>query len=548
MSLLTTISIFIAIAIPFVVACIVIFRKKEYATTVDEFFTEGGNQKKVSFLDTSLAYAFQIAAISLFAFWGFQYGFWTIWVPIFWGCGYFLLRWFVQKDYIKDFIQGKAGETIHGLLNDHYKLRLIAILAAFASVLGLSGTAFFEAEFTATVISTVVTQESSSALALMLFLAFVAFALMYITIGGMRTIVKTDHHQLKWAYKGLLFFFGGVLGLVFAHGHVWAAGILFGLSFAAMLYLYFRSFKQAQTILAEDTSYKRTLIGGMTLFVVGSLLFGWQFFDAATFVKQDTFGSFMSGINFGSPLILGIPTLISLAVANISWQLIDVSGWQRMSSIRNDANFSDTLSKALKFIGVYSPVTWVFAIFLGVAIRLIAVEGGDAYNSLSDLLVYFITSDNFMLIGLVVVMIFTLMLIMFSTLDTLVFGISFTAQKDIFGTSWASKLANVKWGTIILTTVLLAIYLFVRTRVSGIDSILYTFYSFQLALFPTIIFALLKKSTNKWAALFSILLGICTPVMIVILGYSPYMFSPLFTMLVAFIVYILIDKLCRNSH
>jgi len=536
--------IIIAIAIPLILACYTLFKMKETSETSDEFHTKGGNLTNREFLDTSLSYAYQIAAISLFAFWGFHYGFWVIWVPVFWGVGYFLLRWFNKKGYVQRFMNN-SEETIHGLLSNHYRLRSIAVLAAFTSVLGMAGTAFFEAEFTANIINDTMIGGDTS-FSLLLFLLFVGFALTYIILGGKNAIVKTDHLQLKIGYVGFTLFFGGIVGLVFTYGHIVTGSIIFAVSLILLVFLYFY-FKKIDLDLNKDKSYHWALTLGVIGFVLGAGLSVYFFFDSNTDTKDYPLGIFFANIGFANVFVLGFP-LISLLIANVCWQLIDVSSWQRMTSMRNSQDFQNNLGKALKFIGIYSPITWMFAIFLGMCIKLIAVNFGDAYNPLSELLVSFVSSGHIWQTVLVVVMVLTLILIMFSTMDSILIAISFTAQKDMMPKSHSENQKNIKWGTAILTVILLIAYLLVRTRVSGIDGILYTFYSFQLALVPSIVGALLNKSTNKFAALGSIILGIATPIVVPFLGLEPYEWTPLLTVAISTITYVLINLIYKNER
>ena len=73
----------------------------------------------------------------------------------------------------------------------------IAIIAAIASMIGLSGTAFFEAEFTSDIIAATVAKDIPY-LNHYIFLFFVLIALFYIVRGGLKTVIETDKLQLKF--------------------------------------------------------------------------------------------------------------------------------------------------------------------------------------------------------------------------------------------------------------------------------------------------------------------------------------------------------------
>ncbi|MBL7074925.1 hypothetical protein ISS37_06780 [candidate division KSB1 bacterium] len=152
------------------------------------------------FLNTTVAYAYQIAAISLFASWGYIYGFWTIWVAVFWFLGFFLLKKLNDYDLLKKYIQSESTLSIHGFLAKKYKSGNVARIAAIASMLGLSGTAFFEAEFTSNIIISAVNTTQGQSLFMLLFFIFVVVALIYIVVGGFKAVVETDRIQLSFGF------------------------------------------------------------------------------------------------------------------------------------------------------------------------------------------------------------------------------------------------------------------------------------------------------------------------------------------------------------
>ena len=67
-------------------------RRIGWVSTTREYFLADKRVNNNDFVDTTVAYGYQIAALSLFASWGYVYGFWTIWVPVFWAIGYQVLR------------------------------------------------------------------------------------------------------------------------------------------------------------------------------------------------------------------------------------------------------------------------------------------------------------------------------------------------------------------------------------------------------------------------------------------------------------------------
>jgi len=542
--------IFIIVIVPIIMSIISLFSIKSLPKTIDDFFTAGGNLKEESFIDTSVAYAYQIAAISLFTFWGFEYGFWTIWVPIFWGLGYFILKYFSKKGYISKFISQYEGDTIHGLLNKHYGLSWIAVLAGISSMLGLGGTAFFEAEFTSNIIINLLDRngaigESGATYTLLLFILFVTIAIFYIIIGGQKAIVKTDIIQLKAGFILFMCFLGGILGLGFSMGYTTSSLILFISSIIFIICLFFL-FKNMSKKLFGLPKLNITFLVGVIVLILSYIL-GSQVSTTKN-ITIDNLDIFVTNYKMSNVFILGFPALISLLIANAVWQLVDVSNWERISSIRSRENFEEKLTLTLNYIGIYSPITWMLAIILGMGLKLVAYNQTDSYNVLSNVLVQLINGELFLIV-ISLAMLACMTLVMFSTLDSLILAISFTVQKDIFGLkNNSSGLFKFKLGTILITISLLIFYLFARTYVSEIDSILYTFYAFQIGLLPTVYYALTAKSNNKIAAVASMITGIITPIIVFYVGLSPYDWTAFITFIVTFISFFSINILTSNER
>lgn len=520
----------------------------------DEFYTGSGELTEKQFCDTSLAYAYQVAAISLFTFYGAQYGFWTILIPIFWGCGYFLLRHIVKRGAVKNFIEQNGSETIHGLLGGHYnKFKWIAPIAGLTSVLGLSGTAFFEAEYTASSITRTLTlsqNTSLSAITLLLFVLFVACTLTYIIAGGEKAVVKTDHWQLKGAYLGFMLFLGGIIGILFSRGYQWTPWIISGASVFLQVIL-IRLLKGGNLTSGTKSEYKNILIGGLTIFLLGIGLGYWSKFDLNihTSIRELSWSDFTQTHQICSPLVLGL-SLISLFVSNVCWQLVDVSNWQRISSMRKAEKFEQSLSDSLKFLGLFSPISWTFAIFLGMGIKLILPTTLSSEMPLIDLLSSMANSENIILMILSFGMMLSLVFIMFSTLDSLIIGISFTAHKDIMP-GMSRKMSSIKTGTLLITSGLFILYVLARNCIKEVDDILYTFYAFQLGLVPSILYALFSKKdkAHPQAALWSIIFGILTPISILFLFQaSPVIWSPASTVIVSSIVFFIVHYATKKYN
>ena len=238
-----------------------------------EFFLADKKIKSNEFLDTTVAYAYQIAAISLFASWGYVYGIWTIWVPIFWGLGFWFLKILNDKGVLNKYVKSSSTLSIHGFLAKKYRSKRVAQIAAFASLLGLSGTAFFEAEFTSNIIISASAPNNNLHLFLALFLIFVLVALIYIIVGGFKAVVATDKVQLSLGFISISLFIVLTYIKVINNGYLYTGLILFLLSFSSLLFLnvLYGKFKDINSEIFPKR-LSPTLFISLAIFVLGGII------------------------------------------------------------------------------------------------------------------------------------------------------------------------------------------------------------------------------------------------------------------------------------
>ncbi len=149
---------------------------------------------------STVAYGLQMAAIVLFAQWGYYYGYWALIVPFAWGLGFGLL-WLVAPKFGGFF---EITKTLHGFIAGHHgKSRLVACIAALATVLGLGGALFAELNYVASAITLSVESTGGNFLRYLLMGLFLFVALAYVLPGGFRAVVSTDKRQLPVSYIGI---------------------------------------------------------------------------------------------------------------------------------------------------------------------------------------------------------------------------------------------------------------------------------------------------------------------------------------------------------
>src|SRR5579859_4058699 len=172
-------------------------RKDSRADSLDDFFIYNRNVNAKDFANTTVGYSLQMAALFLFADWGIRYGFGALWVPIFWGIGFFLLNFAIPKfDY---FIS--QNWTLHGYLKNRFNSRALQWVAAMATIIGLWGTMMVEIDYATQIYQPFFPTKIGLFL---LGMAFLAFGFVYIALGGYKAEVNTERVQVPVAYATLL--------------------------------------------------------------------------------------------------------------------------------------------------------------------------------------------------------------------------------------------------------------------------------------------------------------------------------------------------------
>jgi len=476
------------------------------AKSISDFFLNDRKMDSSDFINTTVSYGYQVAAISLFAYWGFTYGFWTIWVPIFWAAGFYILRYLNDNDYLDLFYNNHAGNTLHGFLGHQYNYKELGRLAGLTSILGLSGTAFFEADFTSKLISNAAFSNNFWWY-IGIFIFFVFIVLIYIIYGGLKTIVITNKVQLS---LGFIFFNAFVVFIfikIIFDGFLYSGFILYTLGFLSVfiLNLLYPKFKRYHPANFKK-SYSTPLVISLSFYIIGAVYVLFSLTYNGIVIK-DSYHDFFMTQNFCNILSLGWVPLISLLLANALWQIVDVSNWQRMAAINDTMVKKEEISRTLTFIGYYSAITWIIAILFGMGLKYYLSSITDASLALQEFTQKYFLSQNIFEFIFIISFFFSLIFIMLSTLDSLISAISYTTYYDVIYQR-QKKLSGARIWTFIYTIVFLLLYILIRLKVNKVDDILYTFYSFQLALFPCIIVLFFNLKFHKYAAYSSIIGGI----------------------------------------
>lgn len=456
------------------------------------------------YVDTTLMYALQVAAVALFATWGYLYGLVAALVPLFWGLGYFVMAWLVSSGHLDEFIQSDKFGTLHQFLAQGGKYPLVGKFAAVLTLLAISGPAMFEAFFTASIVERSLQKDSAVSTSALAFL-FLIFSAVYMLRGGFAGAVRLDRIQLATGYVAFVALVAGLLA-TFVNGPngIYAATLAIIVLLCALT-LFIGRLRHARLVGQPD-------IFGSICTGVAVLICVWPLISyclsGSNGVPTITFRELLFPDSF--PFL----AILSLLVANGLYQLVDVGQWQRLLSLNplsSGINQSrQIISSSIKNIAIASPLTWIIAIVFGATLKLVS-SSADAYQA-THLLVDHILSlqviEQKLLLGLLLI---SFVAIMFSTIDALVSATGFTITNDIFGSiaDSSSQLLFDRFVTLGTLVAQLAFFLLVKKFAKDkTDAILYLCWSFQIAFAPAVIAALYKKDYGQNALIFSLFAGV----------------------------------------
>jgi Na+/proline symporter len=536
------------------------------ARTYEDYHLASRKLDPADVVDTTVAYGLQVAVFTLFATWGFQHGFWTIWVPLFWGSGYLIMLRFLKTGRLDRFLQSENPGTLHQFLSETVNLKAVAVLAAFASLVGITGPAMYEAQFSGDLTARLFAAAGAAAdevtvrshYAPIFFVAFLVCAAAYMLHGGYRAVVRTDSLQLGIAYVAMVIVLQVLIarfGGTHSRGAATAISLTVFVVSTTLIVVWFKCFpgkrwvSSSPLILAAAIS----LVGLLYLFT----------FKGGQPTTPYSLAQFIKDQRFSSPAVMGYLPLLSLLTANAFYQLVDVGQWQRLASIRFDrsdpAAAKEGLSRALIVSAIYSPITWMLAIAFGMLLRYaVPAVAEDPFDALGLFAVTIFKSgsvQNQLLIG---VLLAGLIAAMLSTLDSLVASITFTVHNDWLATmtpKLKTKLAG-QLLTMIYLIIAFCSYLYLNRFVKNFSDILYCCWSAQLALLPFVLNVIRDKPSSGYAAILSIIAGmILAFVPLATTGWnppfgpalSPYTHSPILAVIGSALILFFFNKLLPFS-
>lgn len=526
------------------------FRPESRPDSLEDYFVYGRKVSAKDFANTAVGYSLQMAALFLFVDWGIRYGLGAFWVPIFWGVGFFLLYLVIPK--FGRFVSGTW--TLHGYLNSVFGSRTLQVVAAIATIIGLWGTMMVEIEYATSVYQPFFNSE----IALYgLGLVFLSFGFIYIAYGGYKAEVNTERIQVPVAYTTLLIVVLSLVLNVFFKGYSQAFWILNGFLFVLFVLMILAKIRILPGRPFADRQVFIPIAGiGVQLAII--------LISLATSPAEASTPQLSILADLPSQIkAQGILSLISLFLANALWQFVDISSWQRISSVKLDTvngNQFSPLRRGIWRTMIESPVSWGFGVVFGIALRYSGFlkPGDDPSVAISNFATALTTGQDAAISFLghfswLVYPIFAaaVIAIMLSTVCALISAITFTVFHDLPPFKSKPSLRKARLYALGISVVGAFAYFALRHSFGiGIQSALYTFYSSQISLFPTVLASFYQKRASAVAALASILAGIITTfVSATILAQKApdlALVPPLFTLIVSGLVYIAVSFLTRR--
>ncbi len=505
-----------------------------------------------------------MAAVFLFADWGFRYGFGGFWVPLFWLLGYLLLYFFIPK--FEPFLE--KTWTLHGYLRNRFNSPNLQIVAALATILGLWGTMMVEIDYCTSVYQSVLGTNWLQGGTFILGLFFLAFGVSYVVYGGYKATVNNERLQVPIAYVFFLLVIFFLLTMVRSAGYetdfniIWyLLLLLFVIMTIAKVNIVGR-IKENHEPFLSDKQIAIPIFGILALVVI-------RFTIEPSLVG--TISNRLPSLAENISVQLkaqGALAIFSLFVANFFWMPVDVSTWQRISSVKIDRSLPVSqrlapLRKGIFRVMLESPVSWGFGVVFGMALKYSGLfttqdDASSGIPKFTEALV------NFQIQGLGIgkavsflfpIFIVSMIAVMLSTIDELLSAITFTAFDDVIerkegvieeGSAGKRSLTKARLTTLGICAIGAFVYYGFRYLIKiEIGTILYTFYASQLALFPTVVASLYGKKRIGTAAIWSIILGVisafATAYFITIESLDLSLISPLVCLVVACLTYWLLS-------
>lgn len=347
--------------------------ERRHAVASSEFFLAANQVSSFEFANSSIGYGFQIASVSIFFAWGYLHGFGALVNPVFWGVGIVLFGLLLPR--MSSYLG--SGKTLHGYLGERYNSRAVEVIASVVTLIAFMGTFVAELAWG----SAVFRMFSSNPVIVGAILTGMAVVIaIYLVRAGQLNAMRTDQVQLVFTYFGFLTLGVSLIWLA-GNGDAQGRAASFILSIALALCLVIMSIMIWRQIKSERrlatierftlTKFVRPalliLLAAAVLVLAANVSRAWPDRDSVqAVVTSPTFFN----------LSQGTANLLALSLLPLLWQFVDVTMWQRLAAVQLTPDPGTSTRERLRPIRLglqrfafESPVTWLFAIIVGMALR-----------------------------------------------------------------------------------------------------------------------------------------------------------------------------------
>ena len=542
---------------PLAIYLIVALRKTKGPITADEFFESRGLISPSEFANSSVAYGFQIASVSVFFAFGFFYGLGGIVNPLFWGLGIILFMLVCGR--LGDFFG--TTQTLHGFLGSRYNSRAIAVIASIMTLIGFLGAFTAELAWGSYVLAIISPNPWFIGISMTVMAAIVAW---YVTKAGHLGVVKTDQYQLVFAHTAFVVLVVFAIMLLHWQGaEAKAIGFILSIATAVMLALVamsiIRQLRDKREPGIPDVGRSISLIilsimilGGIVS-IVNAVIFSSSLDAMSTAIKDSRLYDFNQGAF----------NLASLALLPLCWHFADVTMWQRLGATRlpppAHPNRFAAIKKGLLRYAIESPITWILAIVAGVALRYadIGLTDDSIWNGLAEIPAAILAAETpvGVFVPYLVASLFAAGIVaaMLSTADSFLIGSTFTlaydlapkvadGDGDIIAEHPQRTLRLGRIASVIFIVAGLASYWIATSLGFDILSILFGAFAAQVSLFPAVLGTILLKrraASGTWA-LFSVVCGFVGGLLAVVVAVKDStwaLYPPLFSLGASTLIY-----------
>lgn len=548
---------------PVAIYVLSVVERRQYARTSEsQFFLAKDSLNQFEFSNSSIAYGFQIASISIFVAWGYTFGLGALVNPIFWGLGILLFSVAIRRvtESLRD------NETLHGYLARSYGSQPLGVIGASMTVIGYLGALTAELSIGSTVLSVIIPNKYA--------IAFVVSALAlgiatYVWLVGQHAALQTDQLQLGFFYLGFI-----SLALAFSWLAIDKNGNVPGVTIATLMLF---------VLLVGTVAGVKAQTGGLTQALMGSDYVGHagKRMNTVLIILVVYVGLCVSALNLIKLLTVtastdvskvaiplfdlsqGFLNLLSLAMLPLFWQFIDVPMWQRLGALRprsadNTESRARDLRKGLLRFAFESPATWILAILVGMCLRQIDV--GVTSESIWTIVGAFpnllVQSQALGILGVALGVAFLMAVVatMLSTADSMLMGTVFVVSRDFFGPTHGQDTSESEAVRRDVSIARVASYAIIGVAIAiiwlqvifelDIVSILMGAYSAQLSLVPCVLGAVLgpKLRLGATLAISSVLAGFTLSAVAAAVALNNptwQLYPPLFALGGAFSVYLI---------